>query len=216
MMKANLLGLAAVLLAGCSSYSPWTQIEQDAPLGSDMRQVTTWKRSETPSPLMVVGAPLYEESWKIDGRHVGTYDVAKSITKYLDRIGYIERQRKTNGHADGVPQRVAEHRFFIVSVKPTIVVMTPYSAGSIQGRTTHQIDGKLNDQTLNSYPLVNGYHVGSKVAKSSEYRWFSPDWKTGIRAARKEGAQWIIDEGDARIVIGPASSGIWRSVQRER
>lgn len=214
--KTISLGLVAVTFTGCSSYSSWVQIEQDAPWGRGQQKATTWKRTETPSSLMVVGAPLSEESWKTDGELLRTYDVSKSITLYLNAIGYIEQQKLTNGYSDGIQERVAENRFFIVSLKPTVVVMTPYEVASTEGKSRYELAGRLNKQVISSFPLINGYHFGSKVIRSPEYKWFSPDLKSGFQSARKEGTRWIIDNEKFRIVINPSTSKGWGSVERQR
>ena len=214
--KTILCAFLAVNFVGCSSYSSWTELKQDAPWGENQNVVTTWQRKETPSPLMVVGAPLYEESWKVSGKYIRTYDVGNSITRYLKNIGYIEKQKTTQRYSDGIQERVAEHRFFIVSLRPTVVIMTPYKVGEIKGRSNSELEGRLSDQTLSSSPLVNGYHYGSKVIRSTQYQWFSPDLKSGIQAVRKEGTQWVIDDDRIRIVMNPSLAGDWIRTERQR
>jgi len=214
--KTVSLGLVAVAFTGCSSYSSWVQIEQDAPWGKGHQKATTWKRTETPSSLMVVGAPLSEESWKTDGKLLRTCDVSKSITRYLNSIGYIDQQKLTNGYSDGIQERVAENRFFIVSLKPTVVVMTPYEVNSTKGRSGYELAGRLSKQVISSFPLINGYHFGGKVIRSPKYKWFSPDLKSGIQSASKEGSRWIIDNKNFRIVINPSTSKGWSLVDRQR
>lgn len=214
--KSILFGAIAAVLTGCSSYGPWTPTNQDAPWCGNHNRATTWRRTETPSSFMVVGAPLVEESWRANGKSIRTRDVSESINRYLDGIGYIDQQRKTNGHSDGIQERVAEHRFFIVSLQPTVVVMTPYKVGPTDGKTTHELAGRLDEHVLDSFPLVNGYHYGGRVVRSQEYKWFSPESKSGIQPARRDGSRWIIEDKNVRILITQATTGSWNSVDRQR
>ena len=207
--------LIAATLTDCSSYSSWTEVQEDAPWGDDRNRVTSWRRTETPSSLMVVGASLSEESWMVNGKHVRTLDVASSITGYLKRIGYIEKQRTINAYSNGIQERVAEHRFFIVSLQPTVVIMTPYTVGPIEGKSSYELRGSLSEQTLSSFPLINRFHYGTRVARSSQYHWFSPDLRSAIQPVSRDGAQWIIDDESVRIVLSPSPSRDWMRVARQ-
>lgn len=216
-MKRILLSIVFLAVsAGCSTYSPWGQISVDAPYDSSGGKVETWQRSETPSPLMVVGAPVSQITWMINGKRVHQHKVAKAIDAYLEQVGYTRQQQTIGSYTDDLQHRVAKHRFFIVSLDPIVVIMTQHNYGVAENKSTYELAGRLNNQVLSSSPFVNGYHYGSQVNRSSQYTWFSPDMHSGPTEVPRDTSGWRIETDRCSIVIIPSTSGAWNSVQRTR
>jgi hypothetical protein len=205
--------LAVMTLTGCSTCETWRLVAQEAPLCAQDRTATALIRSCHPPPFVVAG-DWVEEAWSVGESVIHKEDIASEIDAYLRTVGFIDRQKLVDAFSDGIQQRVAEHRFFIVSISPTIVIMTPRGHGDLHQRSLRDMASPLNDRILTSDYLANGYHYGRSVPVAPTYQWFSPSVAGEIRPITVKNDRLVIEAGPVTLTFGERTTGNWYSVYR--
>ncbi len=155
-----------------------------------------------------------EYAWDTGDHLLRRDSIIEEIEEYLNEIGFINQQNDIVGWVDGIDQRIAPYRFFIVSLEPTIVIMTDYDYGSIENKSNVELCGQLNRQHFSySKYLVNGYHYGSSI----------PRWQVtnGLRSIHKrlqeavaEGQEFTIQTKTANLHFGGKENDGWYSITR--
>jgi hypothetical protein len=214
-MKTTISVILVLILCGCTARSPWKVLQQESPLCAPHKAAVAKIRTCKPPPF-VPATQWTEECWEVDGKTIQKYDVAKRIDKYLESIGFFRKQEAIEAWSEGVQQRVASHRFFIVSLKPTVVLMTPYDFGSTENKSINDLASVLNDRHLISTCLVNGYHYGRSVPEEQTYRWFSPDLRTEIQPVQKTEGSFRIAGDSVILTFGSTKTNEYYLIEREK
>lgn len=195
--------------------SPWETVQEDAPLCPTGKMAISKSRVCYP-PFFVPAVEWSEYAWDIGNQLLHMKSIIGEVDKYLYGIGFIEKLNDIVGCVNDIDQRIAPYRFFIVSLEPTIVIMTDYNYGSIENRSNADLCGKLNDECFSySKYLVNGYHYGSSVPKMSSYKWFAPKYTDGIQDVVKDGKSFIIKTKTATLVFDEDENNGWYSIARQ-
>jgi len=203
------------LLGGCYMPGSWEVIEQEAPWCGPHTEAVTKRRWLWPPP-MVAAPERPETAWEVNGQIIKQASVARSISDHLSSIGFIERQETTQSRRGDVYERVAPFRFFIVSIKPTVVVMTDHNYGQVTGKAISELASNLHSRYLYSFPLANGYHYGRSVPAERRYLWFSPDLETDIQPVMSANGQFRIDHDAVIVTFGGVAIDGFYTVVRQR
>ena len=201
-------------VCGCTTRDPWKAVHEEAPLCGPNTVAIAQSRTCYPPPY-VPAAKWTEQGWEVDGTIIQKYDVAKRIDEYLASIGFFDKQKPIKSYLNDAQQRVASNRFFIVSLKPTVVIMTPYDFGITERKSNNDLASVLNDRHLVSRYLVNGYHYGSSVPVEQDYRWFSPEFEKGIMDVSQKDGTYRIAEGSVVLTFGSTKTNKWYPITRE-
>ena len=192
----------------------WKIIQEDAPLCKSGKVAISKSRICYP-PFFVPATEWTEYAWDTGDHLVRRDSIIEEIDEYLFSIGFINQLNDVVGCVNDIEQRIAPYRFFIVSLEPTIVVMTDYDYGSIENKSNIAICGQLNDQYFfYSKYLVNGYHYGSTIPKVSSYKWFSPKYTEDIQDVMKKDGSFIIRTKTATLEFGDAKDKSWYPITR--
>ncbi|MCI0498610.1 MAG: hypothetical protein L0Y36_02870 [Planctomycetales bacterium] len=166
-------------------------------------------------PVVVPAVEWTEYGWDIGNRIVPQISVVEDIDKYLKKIGFIKQQKPLEAYINNVQQHIAPYRFFIISLDPLVVVMTPYDYGETNRKSNAELASPMSKQHLTySAHLVNGYHYGSSVPKSTSYKWFSPEQTKGIQEAAQDGKIFTIRTKSATLLFGDIENNGWYVVTR--
>lgn len=194
--------------------SPWTIIQEDAPLCSGGKTAVSKSRVCYP-PFIVPAAEWTEYAWDTGDSLLRRESIIGEIDKYLYEIGFIKQLNDVVGCVNDIDQRIAPYRFFIVNLEPTIVIMTDYDYGSIERKSNAELCGSLNDNYIHySKYLVNVFHYGSSVPKCLNYKWFSPGYSNDIQDVEKDGASFIIKTKTATLVFDDIENNGWYIIAR--
>lgn len=212
--KLLIIGFALCLLCCRRCSSAWTIAREDSPLVAPGKAAVSESRVCYP-PFLVPATEWTEEAWDAGGKIITKPSVLKAIEKHLERIGFVQQQQGLSAYVDGVQQHIAPYRFFIVSLRPTVVLMTPYDYGTTDGKSNNELSGSLNKQVLDyGQYLVNAYHYGSQVPVAPDYKWFSPTLKTPILVVPRTNGEYAVEAPGVLLTYGTDASNGWFVVRR--
>lgn len=195
--------------------SPWKTIQEDAPLCEAGKTAISKSRICYP-PFFVPAAEWAEHAWDTGDNLLRRDSIIEEVDKYLYDIGFINQLNDIVGCVNGIDQRIAPYRFFIVSLEPTIVIMTDYDYGSIENKSNAELCGQLNNRYFSySKYMVNGYHYGSSLPKISSYKWFAPKYTKNIQVVNKDGNIFTIKTTTTNLIYGDKEVDGWYSITRK-
>lgn len=209
-MKAPLLILLVLLTSGCTIVNEKRT--------SDAEYLGLWAapglRSEE---LLREELPFYSPTgmttayWSFAGGRRDASAVIESVAKYLVDLGYFAKWPKGERGFDDVPaQCIAPYHFFIVSIRPTVVVM----ASRLGTDPVHGVGlypTRRNQSAITKY-FENCFEYGSDFVDRPELLWFSPDLRVPPQVVdidRRLG-QLRIEHPKVRI-RAVLESGIWKT-----
>lgn len=196
-------------------YSPWETIKEPAPLCEAGKTAVSKSRICYP-PFLVPATERTEYAWDTGNNLLHRESIVEEIDEYLYEIGYINQLNDIVGGINGIPIRMAPYRFFIVSLEPTIVIMTDYDYGSIERKSIAGLCGKMNSQYIHySKYLANGYHYGTLIPKMSSYKWFAPKYTKEIQNVTKEDGRFFIKTKTATLIFSDNEYGGLNGVTRQ-
>lgn len=195
--------------------SPWKSIQEDAPLCEVGKTAISKSRVCYP-PIFVPAVEWTEYAWDTGNHLLHRNSIVKEIDDHLKKIKFIKKQKPLESYVNDIQQHIAPYRFFIVSLEPTIVVMIDYDYGNIERKSRVELCGNLNEQYIDySKYLVNAYHYGSSVSKSSNYKWFSPKYTKEIQEVVSDGQVFTIQTKTAKLIFGDKEKDGWYSITRQ-
>ncbi|MEQ1841604.1 MAG: hypothetical protein ABL994_14445 [Verrucomicrobiales bacterium] len=207
-MKSRVLVLAiALTLSGCCTE--WKRSpDPNGPLTGEGKTAGQWTRRC--KPTIVPTADWDECLWDVNGKRVEHCDVGTEVTQFLEASGYVGQLERTDGWEHDVTVGKAKHRFFIVSLEPTVVIMTDHDRGSTEDRGV----GALTGTYIRSSALDTVYYYGNRVPEAEAYSWFSPGISKSITEAIRKEEGWEIPVGGTILKIRDAAERGLRGVTR--
>lgn len=170
--------IAAVLFwvltqTGCMSRGPWRFESADGPLNGPGSQSGTFVRVLTPPPL-VVAVEQKQRGWStVRGRMLTEDAVAKTLDSYCAKLPEFDQWVRLWAYSDGVQLRFAPAKFWIVSIDPIVVVLTPFSVSDPDSHSLRDLSGATDERrALVSSILANSYNFGTNIEASSSLQWF--------------------------------------------
>lgn len=168
--------LPLVLLIACVSRGPWREKHEPTPWISAGAEAKLFVREVEPGPFMVAGV-TYDVVWRDRaGNDFSLNRYQDEIERFMVSTGVMRTWPESHSGNDRGIERLAPYRFTIVSVNPTVVLMSPFDFGSPIGRSESEILAPTNGRRcLGNHYLINDLECGTSAAYASGMVWFSPD-----------------------------------------
>jgi len=110
-----------------------------------------------------------------------------------------------NSTVNGVRQRVAPYRIYLVSLEPDVAILVPHDFGTTAGKSLNEIFGPRPQHSSVSDYLENHINIGTSVPFLHNAKWVSPD-------SNHNPSELTLDNnGDSSIAIGDVVLTLKRS-----
>lgn len=193
--------LAIALVAGCRR---WNVQSTEGPLNGPSSQSPTFVRKK----LLPYGWGS-ERAWaKHNGRKINVYDVAKRIDAICELLPEYEAWVPLQAFIDGKQLRFAPAKFWIVSIDPTVVIMTPFEVPNPDSHSFIELSGAKNERALVSSTLANKYNYGSRIETSTSIQWFVVRSGTAISQVNFPGNVLRLTNQNMVFVLTKARDGM--------
>jgi hypothetical protein len=166
-----LLLTLTLTLNACTTKGPWRQENDATPwIAPGERALLFFRQVEN---FGVTG----ERAWRdASGRDHMVNDIQDGIEKYLHESGIMAQWPDSyTGNEYGV-ERVAPFRFTVVTVNPTVVLMTPF-AFDLQHKAESAILAPIETPCLGNHYMINPLECDVTALYAPEMQWFSHDLK---------------------------------------
>jgi hypothetical protein len=186
--------VALLAAAGCASRSAPRLISDTGPWIAPHQQAREYKVLVKPSYIdPMYGAMTFSDTYWVDarGRKHKPLRVQQACEDYLVKTGVPEQWPPTGTSIDEYWQRRAPYEFWVVSLNPTVVLMTE-AARSPNDKPPRQDEGGLQR-------FERAFRYATAVPHTPRTLWFSPDLHAGPYPIDTSGPS-------ARIPLGPAQA----------
>ncbi len=176
-MRASIPIAVVLLLAsaqtGCMSRGPWRFESADGPLNGPGSQAGTFVRVLTPPPL-AVAVEQQQRGWsRVRGGMLTEDTVAKTLDSYCATLPEFNQWIRLQAYVDDVQLRFAPAKFWIVSIYPIVVVLTPFAVSNPDSHPLRDLCGAMDERrALVSSILANSYNFGTNIETGSSLQWF--------------------------------------------
>jgi hypothetical protein len=153
-------------VAGCGR---WTVERTDGPLNGPGSQSPTFVRQKlTPEGW------FDERAWsRRSCSKMQVYDVAKRVDAFCERLPDYDHWARLQAYSDGKQLRFAPAKFWIVSIDPIAVIMTPFTVTNPDSHSLSELSGATDQRrALVSSALANSYNYGAQIDASASLQWF--------------------------------------------
>ena len=153
-------------LCGCGR---WSVERADGPLNGPGSQSPTFVRQK----LMPEGW-FDERAWSSrSGSKVKVYDVARRVDSFCERLPEYDGWVRLQAYSDGKQLRFAPAKFWIVSIDPIAVIMTPFTVTNPDSHSLSELSGASDQRkAIVSSTLANSYNYGARIDTSASLQWF--------------------------------------------
>lgn len=160
-------------LNACASKGPWRRLNDSTPWIAPGTRALVFIRS-------VEGFGVTSERvWRdASGRNYFVNDIQDDIEAFLYKSGIMAQWPDSQSRNSSGTEHLAPFRFTVVSVKPTVVLMTPFDFGSPIGKSQSQVLAPIGDKTcLGNHYMINPLECDIGALYAPEMQWFSHDLK---------------------------------------
>jgi len=176
-MRSSIL-IAAILLSalaqtGCMSRGPWRFESADGPLNGPGSHSDTFVRALTPPPC-VIAVEQQQRGWsRFRGGMLTEDALAKTLDSYCAKLPEFDKWVRLQAYVDDVQLRFAPAKFWVVSIDPIVVVLTPFAVSNPDLHSLRDLCGAADERrALVSSILANSYNFGTNIEASSSLQWF--------------------------------------------
>lgn len=174
----------ALLLDACTTRGPWRQEDDPTPwIAPGTRALLFFRQVEN---FGVTG----ERAWRdAQGRDHLVNDIQDDIEEFLYKSGMMARWPDSNSGNEHGTMRLAPFRFTVVTVNPTVVLMSPFDFGAPVGKSASELLAPIwNKRCLGNGYMVNWLECDITTPYATDMQWFSHDlgkwpapiaWKDG-------------------------------------
>jgi hypothetical protein len=170
--------LIALVLAGCGTVdrmsAPWTVIKSDGPWAASGQRAVLESREYWASP-MAAGVTSEERFRAPDGRSTDAYREVTRLFSFLEKKGSLQIWPETGAYIDSRAQRLAPYRFHLVSVFPSVAILSSHDFGAIKNRSTYALVGEAPRGALSDDRIMNHIEVGTEFIATDQLFWVSSD-----------------------------------------
>lgn len=174
-------GMAMVVLlclCGCGTANhlsaPWTAISESGPWCAASERAVLQSR-EYWSGMMASAVSSDKRFLAPDGRSINAQRVITSLINFLEKKGAFRAWLKTNGSINGRPVFLAPYRFHLVSVFPSIVILSSQDFGAIQNRSNYDLVCEIPKGALRDDRILNYIETDASIPSHSDLYWCSAD-----------------------------------------
>jgi hypothetical protein len=185
----------AVFVSGCSR---WRVESTDGPLNGPGSQSSTFLRQK----LQPEGW-FDERAWSHrSGRKVKVYSIVGQVDSYCESLAEYGHWTRLQAYIDDKQLRFAPARFWIVSIDPIAVIMTPFSVSNPDSHSLRELCGATDwRRALVSSVLANSYNYGSSLEASTSLQWFVVGSSAGLSTQRFEGVQLTLSNPEITLIL---------------
>jgi hypothetical protein len=138
-----------------------------------MARVHSQEHSFAPPPLVVAGEQQQRGWSRVRGGMLTEDTVAKTLDSYCAKLPEFDQWVRLQAYVDDVQLRFAPAKFWIVSVDPIVVVLTPFAVSNPDSHSLRDLCGAMDERrALVSCILANSYNFGTNIEASSSLQWF--------------------------------------------
>ena len=170
--------MVTVLLTGCATIAQqsakWEESKVEGPWIAPKVQAREMHRTYY-AHLMDAGATSDTVWVDGNGRRHNVEGVMRSIDSFLKKNGFFERWPESQASVRDYRMKYAPFKFYVVSVTPIVVVMSPHELGNTKGRSAQDVVGPWGKAAWPSLHMLNCYEYGPQVPYKEGLLWFSPD-----------------------------------------
>ncbi|HVU09088.1 MAG TPA: hypothetical protein VHG89_11150 [Verrucomicrobiae bacterium] len=194
-----------------SRRTSWQVEAVDGPLNGTNSQSSTFIRQFVP-PFYVPAPVTDERAWTtVRGKKLLFQDVAKSIDSYCAAQPEFQKWKLLQSFVDGQQQRFAPYKFWIVSVDPIVVILTPFDIQNPDGHSNSELSGAVNERMEMRAPmsgiLVNCYNFGTEIENTPAIKWFAVGSNSGIMAENFGDKELILTNQDLVLKLVKNAQG---------
>ncbi len=121
--------------------------------------------------------PIRLYRWKYSwGESEFPKEIVEKIDEFFNEKKMIDEWASGLGTVNGISQRLAPYKIYIISVNPLVLIFEEYDYGDIKERSIFQIMGPVKERWgLQSRHLLNDYKYLTKFEYTGVLHWCSPD-----------------------------------------
>jgi hypothetical protein len=203
--RARLCLILLLTLNACASKGPWRQLDDATP----------WIAPGTRALLFIRSVEGFgvtaERAWRdASGRNHFVNGIQDDIEEFLHKTGLMAQWPDSHSGNEFGTERLAPFRFTVVTVNPTVVLMTPFDFGSPTGKSESGVLAPIGDKgCLGNHHMINPLECDIVALYAPEMQWFSHDlerspapivWKDGrAEIGLGNGERLTLTQDDATV-----------------
>jgi hypothetical protein len=146
------------------------------------------------------------------GKKILFQDVANSIDFYCSKQSEFKKWKLLQAFVDDRQQRFAPAKFWIVSIDPITVILTPFDIQKPDNHSNEELSGAISEQMEMRAPmssiLVNCYNFGTEIENASSIQWFVVGSNQGIVTEKFNGKELTLVNGDLVLKLTKSEQNI--------
>jgi hypothetical protein len=154
---------------------------------------------------------MEQEAWV--SRHGGKvliYSVGNAIDSYCAQLPDFTNRTELQAGMNNHQLRLAPAKFWIVSIEPTVVLMTPFLVANPDQHSLQELGGAVDEHALVSEILANRYNFSTNVeyAQSAKsIQWFIVGKSHELHTEQFNGDHLALTNGDMVLVLTRRAAG---------
>ena len=188
--RITALGLLAIVAGACHPWIPHPEL-------------TPWIAPGTRAVEYIQEVEHSRSVWRdAAGRSFDELKIQNSIEKMLLATKMYEQWPKSQKFTSWGALRVAPFRFTLVSINPTVVLMTPFDFGPPTGRAAADVTASEGTRGCLVNPqMLNTIECGISAVYAAGMLWFSPDLKVRPEPIRWNGERAEISLKKGEVLV---------------
>ncbi|MDR2674206.1 MAG: hypothetical protein LBC18_04880 [Opitutaceae bacterium] len=183
-MKIRFLAIiAGLLFSGCAvvnrAVAPWTTVVADGPWSAAGQHAVLESRAYW-SSIMAAAMSSDERLRAPDGRTADAQRTVNRLITYFEKKGSLQNWPETDAHINSKAVVLAPFYFHLVSVFPTVVIMSAHDFGAPRNRCTYEIVGLGTKGSLGDARIMNYIEISTIIPASNQLYWASADLRVPI------------------------------------
>jgi hypothetical protein len=140
---------------------------------------------------------------------VKVYSVVGRIDSYCERLPEYDHWARLQAYMNGKQLRFAPAKFWIVSIDPITVIMTPFTVTNPDSHSLRELCGATNERRrLVSSGLANSYNYGARIETSTSLDWFVVGNEGGLSTQPFDGVQLTLSNSGVVLILTKGKDGI--------
>jgi len=155
---------------------------------------------------------MEQEAWATrHGGKVLIYSVGDAIDSYCAKLPDFTNWTELQAGMDNHQLRLAPAKFWIVSIDPIAVLMTPFLVANPDQHSLQEVGGAVDQHALVSEILANRYNFGTNIEydqTAKSIQWFIVDNSHEIHTEQFNGDHLALTKGDLVLVLTRRATGV--------
>jgi hypothetical protein len=201
-----------LLLASCGG-SGWVEHPFDGPWDGPNLKVKEYRR--TTQHQMFGPDSKTRILWTVrNGNRVSPDTILTPLVEHLKGLPEFKNWPESQSNFNGIQQRVAPYKFYLVAIEPVVLVALPDDFRSLD-RSNYEIIGETTNRFFSNRYLLNRIECATTIPFHSQISWCSSDLNIQLTRLEPLNENTIkIEDEKVRLVLRKEGD-VWR-VTRER